>query len=128
VEINMKPIVKTYSDGTKKWWLNGRLHREDGPVYIGSDGTQIWYLNGKYHREDGPAVVRPDGTKKWYLNDEFHREDGPAIIWPDGTQRWYLNGKNITKEITNWVKERNIDLNMSEFDKMVLKIEIKMWK
>ena len=32
------------------------------------DGTKLWYLNGKLHREDGPAAERPDGTKAWYLN------------------------------------------------------------
>jgi hypothetical protein len=125
----MEPTHKTYSDGSQCWYLNGQYHREDGPAIIYPDGTQEWYINGKLHREDGPAVIYPDGTKKWYLNDEFHREDGPAIIWPDGTQRWYLNGKNITKEITNWTNERNIDLNnMSDEDNMILKIEIKMWR
>jgi hypothetical protein len=49
--------------------------------------------------------------------------------YPNGTQTWWLNGVNITEEVTNWVKERNIDLNnMSDMDKMVLKTEIKMWK
>jgi hypothetical protein len=66
--------------------------------------------------------------KSWYINDNLHREDGPAIIRQNGTKEWYLNGKNITKEITNWAKERNIDLNnMSDMDKMILKTEIKMW-
>jgi hypothetical protein len=125
----MEPTHKTYKDGSQCWYLNGKLHREDGPAVIYPDGSQYWYLSGDLHREDGPAVIYPDGTKKWFLNDELHREDGPAIIWPDGSQEWWLNGKNITKEITNWAKERNIDLNnMSDMDKMVLKIEIKMWR
>jgi hypothetical protein len=125
----MEPTLKTYKDGTQVWWLNGKLHREDGPAVIYPDGSQYWYLSGDLHREDGPAVIYPDGTKKWFLNDEFHREDGPAIIYPDGTQRWYLNDKDITKDVTNWANERNIDLNnMSDMDKMILKIEIKMWK
>jgi hypothetical protein len=68
-------------------------------------------------------------SKSWYINDNLHREDGPAIIRQNGTKEWYLNGKNITKEITNWAKERNIGLNnMSDMDKMVLKTEIKTWK
>jgi hypothetical protein len=93
------------------------------------DGTQVWYLNDTCHREDGPAYIGPNGTQSWFLNGNIHREDGPAVIYPDGTQRWYLNGKNITKDVTNWAKERNIDLNnMSDEDKMILKTEIKMWK
>jgi hypothetical protein len=72
---------------------------------------------------------KPILVSKWYLNGDLHREDGPAVIYPDGTQRWYLNDKDITKDVTNWANERNIDLNnMSDMDKMILKIEIKMWK
>jgi hypothetical protein len=125
----MEPTLKTYSDGTQAWWLNDKLHREDGPAIIRPDGNKSWFLNGKRHMEDGPAYIDSNGTQEWYLNGNLHREDGPAIIWPDGRQEWYLNGKEITKEVTNWANERNIDLNnMSDEDKMILKIEIKMWK
>jgi len=65
------------------------------------DGTKKWYLNGKLHREDGPAVERADGTKVWYLNGERHREDGPAIEWSAGDKSWYLNGEKLTKEEFN---------------------------
>ena len=63
--------VKVYADGTKHWFLNGKLHREDGPAVELANGTKSWYLNGKYHREDGPAVERADGTKEWYLNGKL---------------------------------------------------------
>jgi hypothetical protein len=33
------------------------------------NGTKKWFLNGKLHREDGPAVEWADGTKRWYFND-----------------------------------------------------------
>ena len=45
-----EPEVKVYANGNKQWYLNGRLHREDGPAYEGSDGTKKWYLNGELHR------------------------------------------------------------------------------
>ena len=32
------------------------------------EGHYYWYLNGKLHREDGPAVEFSDGIKLWYLN------------------------------------------------------------
>ena len=67
-------------------------------VKVYADGTKRWYLNGKRHREDGPAVEYPEGTKCWYLNDELHREDGPAVEWADGTKFWWLNGKEVTEE------------------------------
>jgi hypothetical protein len=125
----MEPTLKTYQDGTQRWFLNDRIHREDGPAVIHSDGTKVWFLNSKCHREDGPAIVYPDGTQVWYLNGKYHREDGPAYIGSDGTQEWYVNDKHITKEVNDWANERNIDLNnMSDMDKMILKIEIKIWK
>ena len=90
--------VKVWTNGTKRWYLNGRRHREDGPAIEWADGTKSWWLKGKRHREDGPAVEYADGTKCWYLNDELHREDGPAVEWADGTKFWWLNGKEVTEE------------------------------
>jgi hypothetical protein len=62
---------------------------------IRSDGSKEWYLNGQLHREDGPAVEWPDGEKHWYLNGQHHRTDGPAVEYPNGSKRWYLNGRFI---------------------------------
>ena len=67
-------------------------------VKVLTSGTKKWYLNDKLHREDGPAVEYADGTKCWYLNDELHREDGPAEEWPNGYKFWYLDGKEVTEE------------------------------
>jgi hypothetical protein len=58
-------ILETY------WYLNGKLHREDGPAIEHADGRKCWYLNGLRHRVDGPAVESADGSKCWYLNDEM---------------------------------------------------------
>ena len=125
---NMKPECKIYPDGRQEWYLNGKLHREDGPAVIYPNGRQEWWLNGKCHREDGPAVIYPDGRQHWYLNGKYHREDGPAIIKSDGRQYWYLNGNDISDDVNDWANERNIDLNnMSEVDKLVLKIEMEIW-
>ena len=70
-------------------------------VMVWASGTKRWYLNGKQHREDGPAIECADGTKRWYLNGELHREDGPAEEWASGTKYWYLNGKQLTEEEFN---------------------------
>ena len=56
---------------------------------------QEWWLNGKLHREDGPAIVDGD-FQEWYLNGKLHREDGPAVVNGDD-QEWYINGKLLTK-------------------------------
>ena len=44
------------------WYLDGKLHREEGPAEIGyysnhNKMVERWYLNGKRHREDGPAWI-----------------------------------------------------------------------
>lgn len=94
----MKPTFTIDTLGNKEWWLNGQLHREDGPAVFLASGTKIWYLNGKLHREDGPAVERAGGHKEWWLNGEVHREDGHAVECEDGTKFWYLNSIQYTKE------------------------------
>ena len=67
-------------------------------VEVSDYGTKHWFLNDKLHREDGPAVKDSDGYTEWWLNDKRHREDGPAVEWADGTKEWYLNGQRLTKE------------------------------
>jgi antitoxin component YwqK of YwqJK toxin-antitoxin module len=91
--------VEVLDNGTKYWYLNGKLHREDGPaIEVLDNGTKCWYLNDKQHREDGPAVEYSNGTKYWCLNGKLHREDGPAVEDADGTKSWYLNGEKLTEE------------------------------
>ena len=67
--------VKVYLDGYKEWFLNGKLHREDGPAIEYASGTKFWYLNGKRHREDGPAIEYAGGNKYWYLNGDYVTEE-----------------------------------------------------
>ena len=91
------------ADGTKEWYLNGKLHREDGPAVESSSGSKEWYLNGQPHREDGPAFEWANGTKSWWLNGQLHREDGPAYEYADGSKFWYLNGQSFSSE-EEWKK------------------------
>jgi len=89
-----KEMIFDFS-GNKRWYLNGKLHREDGPAFVYPDGIEVWYLNGKHHREDGPAIYNPtdpEGSEGWYLNGKLHREDGPARTTSKGLQEWYRNG------------------------------------
>ena len=85
-------------------------------------GTLRYYLNGKLHREDGPAVIYPDGRICYYLNGKYHREDGPAIIRTDGTIEYYLNDKEITKEVNNWIEENNIPKVWTNSHKILFKL------
>ena len=85
-----KPTYKTYLNGTKIWYLNGKCHREDGPAVEHANGDKAWWLNDEIHREDGPAIEYANGDKAWYLNDKLYSE-------PDFYRRLYKLGK-ITKE------------------------------
>jgi hypothetical protein len=68
-------------------------------IVVYSDGAKVWYLNGRLHREDGPAIVRSDGAKYWWLNNgKCHREDGPAVVWANGGKQWWLNYKQVDKQ------------------------------
>ena len=61
------------------------LHREDGPAVVYPNGSKWWYLNGKLHREDGPAIEWSNGEKCWYLNgeelteEEFNQRMSPTV-------------------------------------------------
>jgi hypothetical protein len=48
---------------------NGVHHCDDGPAIIWSNGYRRWYLNGRLHRTDGPASLYADGTKGWWLDN-----------------------------------------------------------
>jgi len=94
--------MKTYTvevrdNGDKHWYLDGKLHREDGPAVDYINGNKSWYRNGRHHREDGPAIEYVSGTKSWYRNGKFHREDGPAIEYFDGFKSWYIDDKQLTE-------------------------------
>ena len=86
----MKPICKTYPDGYKAWYLNGKLHKEDGPAVEHDNGYKAWYLNDIPHREDGPAIEYASGYKEWRLNGKSYSE-------PNFYRQLYKLGK-ITKE------------------------------
>ena len=44
-------------------------------VKVWANGNKSWYLNGKLHREDGPAIECVNGSKYWWLNDEKVTEE-----------------------------------------------------
>ena len=110
--------VRVSESGKQSWYLNDKLHREDGPAIIRADGSQSWCLNDKLHREDGPAIISANGTEIWCLNDKLHREDGPAIISANGTQEWWLNGIKLTEEEFNSRNEIK-ELSVAEIEKLL---------
>ena len=89
--------VKVSDNGNKRWYVDGKLHRIDGPAIEYASGSKRWFLNGKRHRVDGPAIEWFDGTKYWFQNNKLHRIDGPACEYADGTKEWFLNGECLTQ-------------------------------
>jgi hypothetical protein len=83
-----QPICKVDEYGNKLWYLNDKLHREDGPAFEYTNGSKCWYLNGKYHREDGPAIECANGDKFWYV-------DGEEIEVPNNDSDIFLRMMNL---------------------------------
>ena len=46
-----------YGFTLRGWFLNNRLHREDGPAVEGDDGYVLWYLNGKSMTEEEHRIA-----------------------------------------------------------------------
>lgn len=44
--------VRVFERGNKRWELNRKLHREDGPAIEGRGGYKEWHLNGKEYTEE----------------------------------------------------------------------------
>lgn len=79
------------------------LHCEDSPALV-KRGVSCWYIDGKLHREDGPATeikIRGDRNqtrikKEWYTHGVRHRVDGPAV--ENGFVYFYINGFSVPSE------------------------------
>ena len=79
-----------------EYFLNGKLHRVNGPAIDSTNGHKSWFVYGKLSRNDGPAFIGSDGSKKWYFKGKLHREHGPALILDGGrTMEFWENGKRI---------------------------------
>ena len=69
------------------------------------DGAIRYYLNGQLHRIDGPATEYPSGNKYWHKEGWFHRLDGPAIEYASGRKSWYVKGQYYSEEEFNALPE-----------------------
>ena len=117
--------VTVNGNGSRSWFLNDKLHREDGPAIERINGCGNWFLNGKLHREDGPAITHADGYEAWYLNGKRHREDGPAVEYAHGDSAWYLNGQQLTEAEFSERMNLMVEMTVAELGK---KLNIKNLK
>lgn len=72
-----------------------------------------YYVNGKLHREDGPAIEDwNDGEKYWYKQGELHKEDGPAYEDAWGNKKWYLHGVQYTEnDFNKYLKKKRLEIS-----------------
>ena len=71
--MHTEAICLTDISGIKRWYLNGVVHREDGPAVIIPGSIEYWFRNGNIHREDGPAIEFPnDHTKNRYSSSVYN--------------------------------------------------------
>jgi hypothetical protein len=83
-----------HPDG-KAWWVDGLLHREDGPAYTTTNGYEVWMVNGKPHRLDGPAFKFANGEKSWWIDGLDYLEDD----WEYEKELW------IQREMKDKIKD-----------------------
>jgi hypothetical protein len=92
-------------------------------VRIFESGIKAWYVNGKLHREDGPALEGVIGNE-WYVNGDLHREYGPAIEWFTGYKEWHINGQKMTEQEFHSRKQANsCDGKIVEIDGVKYKLK-----
>ena len=86
-------------------------------VSVCPNGTKFWYLNDNLHREDGPAIEYANGSNFWFLDGKRHREDGPAVEFTNGDKYWYLNGKGVTEEEHKRMTSKVVEMTVGEISK-----------
>lgn len=91
----------------KKYYVDGKLHREGGPAVEefydnGKTKSLSWYLDGKLKRDNRPSIVKLDKNtgattyEEWNEDGKLHKIEGPSIVYyyPEGPKKqeyWYVN-------------------------------------
>ena len=108
-ETKEEPTMEVSDSGTKSWWLNGELHREDGPAMEWADGDKYWWLNGLPVTEE--EVM---GTKK--VN---YAEFVESMIITEGRDRLVENtlglvgeAGEVAEKIKKVIRDGNTDLSV----------------
>lgn len=65
-------IVKVTLDGVTTITLNGLLHCDTGPAVFNEDHSlEEYWIEGKLHRLDGPAQILPNGESRFFVGGHF---------------------------------------------------------
>ncbi len=75
----VRKLINSFGD-IRYYNEQGKLHREDGPATEFSNGCKRWFINGDFHRIGGPAEDYTNGDKCWWKNGKRHRLNAPASL------------------------------------------------
>lgn len=71
----MKQKVEIDEYGNKRWQLNGKFHREDGPAIEGANGDKEWWINGRIlTKEEWFDSLSPEAKDKLLFSEHFIKE------------------------------------------------------
>jgi hypothetical protein len=73
--------------------LDKKYHREDGPALVYPNGYKAWFINGRLHRVDGPAVEDLILNKnRFALNGiEYSKEEWFKKLTPEQQYNYLWN-------------------------------------
>jgi hypothetical protein len=93
---------------TKLWYINGVLHRENGPACVvtcSSTRDEVWYSHGLIHRTGGPAITRTSfdcKCERWYKRDKCHNLKGPSVVITRANRvrsvEYFVDGRQVTED------------------------------
>lgn len=98
-----------HEEETYHWIRNGEYHRIGGPALVEVGEVTEWWVDGQLHREDGPAVQYHDTTcVGYYHRGKLHNDVGPAVInltgADDNLYAYYLDG--VKMSVDEWGSKR----------------------
>jgi len=70
--------IVEWEDGDISYFINSKLHREDGPAWIRSDGYNRWYLDGKFIWESYDKI---ELTNEIVLSKTQHPNYSSVQVW-----------------------------------------------
>jgi hypothetical protein len=84
-------------------------------------GSKFHFLNGEIHREDGPAIEYFDGNWSWFDHGKMHRVSGPAAKVSESKYEWWLDGKRVTpNEVFDKMNIEQKEKFIWDFDKWLI--------
>jgi len=75
-ELDNTTFSEVFCDNVTITYYRGHLvHRKNQYAVEWKDGTKEWFMDGKLHRIGGPAMEFSSGHKYWFLNGMEYTEE-----------------------------------------------------